>query len=124
VYPKDFLHVGKPKRPYRLFPIKPPFQAYEKHLRPALLDQYRQQGYCYVLVASYQRDRGLNAGFVGARNYYKALNAQSQLLARFSPYRFGAQPVHFNFDLSYNFLPRAYMRPGPLLELRKLNGCT
>jgi 4-amino-4-deoxy-L-arabinose transferase-like glycosyltransferase len=123
VYPKDFLHVGKPKQPYRLFPIKPPFQAYEKKLRPALLDQYRQQGYCYVLVASYQRDRGLNAGFTGARNYYKALNAQSQLLARFSPYRFGAQPVHFNFDLSYNFLPRAYMRPGPLLELRKLNGC-
>jgi hypothetical protein len=123
VFPKDFLRVGKPKQTYRLYPIKPPFQAYEKKLRPALLQQYRQQGYCYVLVASYQHDRGLNAGFKQARAYYNALGEQSQLLARFSPYRFGAKPVHFNFDLSFNYLPRAYMRPGPLLELHRLNGC-
>jgi 4-amino-4-deoxy-L-arabinose transferase-like glycosyltransferase len=123
VFPADFLRVGKPRHPYRLFPIKPPFQAYEKHLSPALLQKYRQQGFCYVLVASYQHDRGLNAGFAQARHYYDALDSQSQLLARFSPYRFGAKPVHFNFDLSFNFVPRAYMRPGPLLELHRLNGC-
>jgi 4-amino-4-deoxy-L-arabinose transferase-like glycosyltransferase len=123
VFPARFLKVGSPKHSYRLYPIKPPFQAYEKHLTPALIDTYRQQGYCYVLVASYQHDRGLNAGFKGARDYYRALAAQSQVVARFSPYRFGARPVRFNFDLSYNFLPRAYMRPGPLLELHKLNGC-
>jgi len=123
VFPADWLKVGSPKHAYRLFPIKPPFQAYEKKLRPALLQQYRQQGYCYVLVASYQRDRGLNAGFAGARNYYDALASQSQLVARFSPYRFGAKPVKFNFDLSYNFVPRAYRLPGPLLELHRLNGC-
>jgi 4-amino-4-deoxy-L-arabinose transferase-like glycosyltransferase len=123
VFPADFLKVGKPKHPYRLFPIKPPFQAYEKHLSPAKLAAYRQQGYCYVLVASYQHDRGLNAGFKQAGAYYKALNAQSQTLATFSPYRFGAKPVKFNFDLSFNYLPRAYARPGPLLQLRKLNGC-
>jgi 4-amino-4-deoxy-L-arabinose transferase-like glycosyltransferase len=123
VFPADFLKVGKPKQPYRLYPIKPPFQAYEKHLSPAKLAAYRAGGYCYVLVASYQHDRGLNAGFKPARAYYRALDAQSQLLGRFSPYRFGARPVKFNFDLSYNYLPRAYMRPGPLLELRRLNGC-
>ena len=123
VFPADFLKVGTPKQPYRLYPLKPPFQAYEKHLSPALLQRYRQQGYCYVLVASYQHDRGLNAGFKGARAYYKALAAQSQLVARFSPYRFGAKPVRFNFDLSYNFVPRAYRLPGPLLELHRLNGC-
>ncbi len=123
VFPADFLKVGKPKLSYRLFPIKPPFQAYEKHLSPALLAKYRQQGYCYVLVASYQHDRGLNAGFAGARHYYDALDSQSQLVARFSPYRFGAKPVRFNFDLSYNFVPRAYRLPGPLLELHRLNGC-
>lgn len=123
VFPADFLKVGKPKQPYRLYPIKPPLQAYEKHLSPALLAKYRRQRYCYVLVASYQHDRGLNAGFKGARAYYRALDAQSQSLARFSPYRFGAKPVRFNFDLSYNFVPRAYRLPGPLLELRRLNGC-
>ncbi|HEX6457984.1 MAG TPA: glycosyltransferase family 39 protein [Thermoleophilaceae bacterium] len=123
VFPADFLKVGQPKQPYRLYPIKPPLQAYEKHLSPALLGKYRRQGYCYVLVASYQHDRGLNAGFKGARAYYRALGGQSRLLARFSPYRFGAKPVRFNFDLSYNFVPRAYRLPGPLLELRRLNGC-
>ena len=123
VFPADFLKVGKPKQPYRLFPIKPPFQAYEKHLSPALLQRYRQQGYCWVLVASYQRDRGLNAGFPQARAYYAALASQSQTVAVFSPYRFGAKPVRFNFDLSFNYVPRSYLRPGPLLELHRLNGC-
>jgi 4-amino-4-deoxy-L-arabinose transferase-like glycosyltransferase len=123
VFPKDFLKIGHPAHTYRLYPIKPPFQAYEKKLRPGLLAQYRQGGYCWVMVASYQHDRGLNAGFKKARAYYAALASQSALAARFSPYRFGARPVKFNFDLSYNFVPRSYMRPGPLLELRRLNGC-
>jgi 4-amino-4-deoxy-L-arabinose transferase-like glycosyltransferase len=123
VFPRDFLRVGKPRQSYRLYPIKPPFQAYEKHLSPAKLAAYRAGGYCYVLVASYQHDRGLNAGFKQARAYYRALAAQSSTVAVFSPYRFGAKPVHFNFDLSFDYLPRAYMRPGPLLELHRLNGC-
>jgi hypothetical protein len=76
-----------------------------------------------VVVASYQHDRGLNAGFRQARAYYSALDSRSTKLAVFSPYRFGAKPVRFSFDLSYNFVPRAYLRPGPLLELRRLKGC-
>jgi 4-amino-4-deoxy-L-arabinose transferase-like glycosyltransferase len=123
VFPADFLRVGKPRQPYRLYPIKRPFQAYEKKLNPGLIERYRQQGFCYVLVASYQHDRGVEAGFANARAYYRALAAQAPVLARFSPYRFGARPVRFNFDLSFNFLPRAYMRPGPLLELHRLKGC-
>jgi hypothetical protein len=123
VFPADFLKVGKPTHPYRRFAIKPPFQAYEKHLSPALIAKYRQQGFCWVVVASYQHDRGLNAGFRQARAYYRALGAQSQTVAVFSPYRFGAKPVPFNFDLSFNFVPRAYMRPGPLLQIQRLNGC-
>jgi 4-amino-4-deoxy-L-arabinose transferase-like glycosyltransferase len=123
VFPDDFLQVGEPERPYRLFPIKPPLQAYEKKLAPALTDGYRRGGFCWVVVASYQHDRGLGAGLPQARAYYRALDAQSSKLAVFSPYRFGAKPVKFNFDLSFNFAPRAYLRPGPLLELRRLNGC-
>jgi 4-amino-4-deoxy-L-arabinose transferase-like glycosyltransferase len=123
VFPRDWLRVGKPKLKYRLFAIKPPFQAYEKRLSPALLDQYRAGGYCWVVVASYQHDRGMKAGFQQAKAYYRALDAQSVKRAVFSPYRFGAKPVSFNFDLSFNFLPRAYARPGPLLELHQLRGC-
>jgi 4-amino-4-deoxy-L-arabinose transferase-like glycosyltransferase len=123
VFPRNFLRIGQPKHAYRLFAIKPPFQAYEKRLSPTLISQYRAGGYCWVVVASYQHDRGVKAGFKNARRYYAALDAQSTRRAVFSPYRFGAKPVSFNFDLSYNFLPRAYARPGPRLELRQLNGC-
>ena len=65
--------------------------------------------------------RGLRAEYESWR--HAALRAQSQTVAVFSPYRFGAKPVRFNFDLSFNYSPRAYMRPGPLLELQRLNGC-
>jgi 4-amino-4-deoxy-L-arabinose transferase-like glycosyltransferase len=123
VFPKDFLTVGKPRNSYRLFKISPPFQGYERKLTPALIDRYRAGGYCWVLVASYQHDRGLNAGLVNARAYYRRLAAESAPPVVFSPFRFGANPVHFNFDLSYDFLPRAYARPGPLLQLYHLNGC-
>jgi 4-amino-4-deoxy-L-arabinose transferase-like glycosyltransferase len=124
VFPKDFLTVGKPVKPYRLYPIKPPFQGYEKNLTPALIDSYRAGGYCSVLVASYQRDRGASAKLTNASAYYSALAAASAPPVTFSPYRFGAKPVKFNFDLSYDFLPRAYLRPGPLLQLYHLKGCS
>jgi hypothetical protein len=123
VFPKDFLTVGKPQNSYRLFKISPPFQGYERNLTPALIDTYRTGGYCWVLVASYQHDRGLKAGLTNARDYYRRLAAESAPPIVFSPYRFDAKPVSFNFDLSFDFLPRAYARPGPLLELYRLNGC-
>jgi hypothetical protein len=106
-----------------MFKISPPFQGYERKLTPALIDTYRQGGYCWVLVSSYQHDRGLNAGLANARAYYARLAAESAPPVVFSPYRFGAKPVHFNFDLSYDFLPRSYARPGPLMQLYHLNGC-
>jgi 4-amino-4-deoxy-L-arabinose transferase-like glycosyltransferase len=123
VYPKNFLTVGKPRNAYRMYKISPPFQGYERKLSPALIDTYRTGGYCWVLVSSYQHDRGLNAGLPNARAYYQRLAAESAPAVVFSPYRFGAKPVHFNFDLSYDFLPRAYARPGPLMQLYHLNGC-
>ena len=123
VFPKDWQQVGKPLLSYTLYGIKPPFQAYEKKLTPALIDTYRAGGFCRVLVASYQRDRGLKAGLANARAYYRRLAAESAPPVVFSPYRFGAKPVGFNFDLSFDYLPRAYARPGPLLELYTLKAC-
>ena len=77
-----------------------------------------------MLVASYQRDRGASANLKNASAYYKALDAASAPPMTFSPYRFGAKPVKFDFDLSFDYLPRAYLRPGPLLQLYRLKGCT
>ena len=47
-----------------------PFQAYEKRLRVRRIDRYRARGYCWVVVGSTQKQRGLKAGLRSSRNYY------------------------------------------------------
>jgi 4-amino-4-deoxy-L-arabinose transferase-like glycosyltransferase len=108
---------------YRLYPIKPPFQAYEKTLSPSLIDTYRQQKYCWVVVASHQKQRGLNAKLPGAVGYYKLLNRESDRTELFDPWRSGADRPGFNFDMSFDYYPTAFVRPGPFIELHHLRGC-
>ena len=108
---------------YRLYPIKPPFQAYEKKLDPALIDDYRTGGYCWVVVGSHQKGRGLKAGLSGARAYYERLNRESNATQLFDPWRKDAARPGFNFDMSFNYYPRAHIRPGPLVEVHHLRGC-
>ncbi|MBX5469240.1 MAG: glycosyltransferase family 39 protein [Thermoleophilaceae bacterium] len=125
LFPDGFWTRGGRRAPdrYRLFPIEPPFQGYEKKLTPALVDRYRAQGYCWVVTGSYQRDRGMKAGLPGARAYYARLAAESSVAARFSPWYADRDPVEFNFDWSFDYYPRAYARPGPLIEVRRLTDC-
>lgn len=104
--------------------IEPPYQAYESRLTPALIQDYRDAGFCWVVVNSHQRDRGLSAGLAGARAYYDTLEDESRLAALFTPYREGAEPPDFSFDFSFNWYPTAYRRPGPLVEIRELDDCT
>jgi hypothetical protein len=120
--PGDYLTIDA-TRTFDPFPIKRPFQAYEKKLRPALVEQYRAQGYCWVVVGSHQKDRGLAAGLKNARAYYRALDRASASITRFTPYRRGADPVPFSYDFSFNYEPRAYERPGPLVEIHRLSNC-
>ena len=35
----------------------------------------------------------------------------------------GAKPVPFNFDLSFNYYPPEYNRPGPTVQIRRLDDC-
>jgi len=42
----------------------------------------------------------------------------------FSPYAEGAEPVRFSYDKSFNYQPRAFERPGPVVEIHRLRGCT
>jgi hypothetical protein len=108
---------------YRLYPIKPPFQAYEKTLQPGLIDTYRQQGYCWVIVGSHQKQRGLMARLPGATAYYQRLNRESDRTQLFNPWRHDAARPSFNFDMSFNYYPPAFIRPGPLVEIHHLRGC-
>jgi hypothetical protein len=124
-FPSGFFTTGGRRAPdrYRLWPIKPPFQGYEKKLAPGVIDRYRAGGYCWVITSSHQRQRGLKAGLRGARAYYARLDAESTVVARFSPWYAGHTPPEFNFDWSFDYYPRAYQRPGPLVEIHRLNGC-
>ena len=69
------------------------------------------------------RERALETGDPDVRAYYRRLARDSRLVREFSPYDRGADPVPFSFDLSYNYYPRAYHRPGPTVRLYRLKDC-
>ena len=123
--PDGFLNRGGREGPdlFDRFPVKRPFQAYERKLSPVLIDRYRREGYCWVVVGSHQKDRGLKEGLRDARAYYDRLAREAASTVRLSPYYADAEPVEFNFDMSFNDLPRAYARPGPVVEIHRLRDC-
>ena len=127
---EPFVPVGWLREPdrdgeerFRLYPVKPPFQAYTKNLDTGLIDTYRAQGYCWVVVGSHQKQRGLKGELPGAIGYYRRLNQESDRTYLFDPWREGADRPGFNFDMSFNYYPTAFTRPGPLVELHHLRGC-
>jgi hypothetical protein len=95
--------------------------AYGSVLGPEVIDDLRLYGYCHVMTVNVVRDRAERDP--QARAYYKRLERESRLLREFSPYRDGADPVPFDFDLSYNLYPPAYERPGPTVRVYRLDDC-
>jgi hypothetical protein len=97
--------------------------AYYRVLSAKVIDDYRFYGYCLVMTTGVVRDRALETGEPGPRAYYRRLHRESRLLREFSPYDPGADPVPFSFDLSYNYYPTAYARPGPTVRIYRLRHC-
>jgi hypothetical protein len=97
--------------------------AYHSVLEPGVIDDYRLYGYCLVMTVDVVRDRALQTGDPEARAYYARLDRESRLLREFSPYDPGADPVPFDFDLSYNYYPTEYHRPGPTVRIYRLDDC-
>ncbi|MDW5598274.1 glycosyltransferase family 39 protein [Conexibacter stalactiti] len=97
---------------------------YQRVLYPELLDEYEAAGFCWVVIGSHQRDRALaQPGEVpGALAYYDALAQRGEEVARFSPYKEGADPPTFNFDWAFDYYPLAYERPGPEIVIYRLSG--
>lgn len=119
--PLTYLNARPDLRP---FPTgTDPYLHYEETLAPKLIDSYRRRGYCWVMVLSHQRDRGLAAGLEGAQGYYEQLEQESTTRAAFSPYDEGSEPPGFSFDFSFNWYQPSYKRPGPEVELRELSRC-
>ncbi len=97
--------------------------AYHMVLSPSVIDDYRRYGYCLVMTLDVVRERALETGDPDVAAYYRRLERDARLVREFSPYDSGAKPVPFSFDLSYNYYPTAYRRPGPTVRLYRLNDC-
>jgi hypothetical protein len=98
-------------------------QDYGSTLTPATVNRYRRAGFCLVMTMSLIRGRAENARLASALGYYTRLEDESRLIFHASPYKSGARPVRFNFDLSYNYYPTAFARPGPEIWIYRLNSC-
>ena len=97
--------------------------AYHAVLDPGVIDDYRLYGYCLVVTVDVVRDRALQTGDRDARGYYDRLARESKVVKTFSPYDEDAEPVPFSFDLSYNYYPPEYHRPGPTVQITRLDRC-
>ena len=98
--------------------------AYHTVLGTEVIDDYRLYGYCLVMTVNTVRERALETGDPDARAYYRRLARESRVVAEFSPYDPGAEPVPFSFDLSYNNYPPEYERPGPTVRIHRLADCS
>ena len=97
---------------------------YERTLRPELLDEYVQHGYCWLVIGSQQAGRAFAQprGRAARDAYYAALANRARLVYHVSPFSAGTQPVPFSFDWSIDYYPRQYPDPGPEMSVYRLTG--
>ena len=97
--------------------------AWHLVLDAGVIDDYRLYGYCTVMTMDTVRERALETGRPEVRAYYEQLDRESEVVRRFSPFDDPADDVAFNFDLSFNYYPPEYKRPGPTVTIRRLRDC-
>jgi hypothetical protein len=97
-------------------------ENYETTLRPALIDFYEREGYCWVITGSTESGRAFadRKAVPGAIAYYRKLAHAGVVVYRSSPYEQGQRSVAFNFDWSFDYYPLAYKRPGPEMTIYRL----
>ncbi len=97
---------------------------YERVLTPALLTQYVDGGYCWVVVGSLQAGRAFAQpqDAPGAVAYYSALAERAQLVYHVSPFSRAVNAVPFSFDWSIDYYPPQYRLPGPDMSVYHLSG--
>jgi hypothetical protein len=128
--PKPYLNVGGARagaQQFNYYPLPHGTQVekYAETLNPGLLDTYAKGGYCYVVVGSIQKGRVTkdpSKAPAAALEYYKALDnpANAEKVASFSPVKAGSKLPTFNFDISYDWYPLNYVRPGPQVDIYRL----
>jgi hypothetical protein len=95
---------------------------YERTLRPELLQEYENGGYCWVVIGSLQAGRSFAQPKIApsAIAYYAALSNQAKLMFHVSPFADGNRAVPFSFDWSIDYYPSQYARPGPEMSVYRL----
>ncbi|MFY9488312.1 MAG: glycosyltransferase family 39 protein [Solirubrobacterales bacterium] len=128
--PRPYFNVGGTRGGDKQFDYYPlprgtEVEKYATRLNPELLDTYAAGGYCHVVIGSIQKGRVTKAPELAppaASAYYKALDQRGEKVASFSPMKDGADLPRFNFDISYNWYPLGYERPGPAIDVYRLSG--
>ncbi len=97
---------------------------YERTLRPELLDEYVNNGFCWLVEGSLQAGRAFAqpGAAPSAIAYYEALAKRARLVYHITPFTNGETSVPFNFDWSIDYYPRQYRRPGPEMSVYHLTG--
>ncbi len=117
---------GEPAFAIRPLPRGTEIEKFAQNLSPEVLDSFEREGYCWVATASIQKGRVTKdpEKAPGAAAYFAALEERGTLEASFSPMKPGreADLPRFNFDISYNYYPLGYHRPGPQIDIRRLHG--
>jgi hypothetical protein len=92
-------------------------------LKPQRITRYRADGYCVVVTMSWFRERAETAGLDKAVAYYDRLERESKVMFRADPYDDPGDPEPFDFDQTHLYWSTKYDRTGPVVEIRKLDGC-
>jgi hypothetical protein len=95
---------------------------YERTLRPELLTEYANGGYCWVVIGSLQAGRSFAQPRVApwAIAYYAQLADHARLMYHVTPFAGGSRAVPFSFDWSIDYYPSQYTRPGPEMSVYRL----
>lgn len=121
IVPTAYYLENGPRRRTRQFPED--LVKTVRGLDPGVVDRLRRSRFCLVMTTSLDRGRALIAGRRQALDYYRRLERESELVFAIDPFEPGAEPVPFHYDLSYNYHPAAYERPGPSVWIHRLRGC-
>jgi hypothetical protein len=110
--------VHLPPGEHRLVAI----DEYERTLRPELLTEYANGGYCWVVIGSLQAGRSFAQPKIApaAIAYYAQLADHARLMYHVSPFGGGSRAVPFSFDWSIDYYPSQYARPGPEMSVYRL----
>lgn len=105
--------------------VQADFQNFVRTLFPAMIDVYRSARACWYISSSTQRGRAFAepARVPQAIAFYRALEREATVAHEVSPFPRDADPLKFQFDFSFNYYPRRYQRPGPVMTVYRLKNC-